>query len=278
MGKEERTIWERLENIPRWIPFSLVIIIMVYALMNPLGLPISIGTETREFYEHIDELSSGDVVLISIEMDPASAAELAPAMNALLHHLFRKDVIVLFYPSRTDIYPQMYREYVEVKFDPYEQYGKVYGEDYMAYGFVAGDDIALTKLAQDLLFPEVDIDGNKLTDLEIMKELKDHNDIKAVINITSSGMAQFVRTWSEPYGVALHGIVMSMMLPVVSPYYSAGQIQSLISGASGSPEYELLIGKPGEGLKNTDALSLVHLLVIVLIFLGNIGYLLKRGG
>lgn len=108
MAKEDNSIWEKLENIPRAVPFSLIIILMCFALIIPLGLPLTIGTETREFYDFIDNLPDGCVILLSLEMDPASAAELAPAMHAMLHHLFQKeDVKILFYPSRSDTFPPM---------------------------------------------------------------------------------------------------------------------------------------------------------------------------
>jgi hypothetical protein len=91
-----------------------------------------------------------------------------------------------------------------------------------------------------------------------------------------SSPADWVQQWTTPYDVSLACVVLKMMMPSVSPYYGTGQVDALIPGAGASAEYELLVNRPGEGLASTDALSFAHLLIIVLVVLGNVVLLNKR--
>ncbi len=59
-------------------------------------------------------------------------------------------------------------------------------------------------------------------------------------------------------------------------YMGAGQIEGFINGLRGSAEYELMIKEPGVGVISMDQVSVTHLYAIILLVLGNIGYLVQR--
>ena len=61
------------------------------------------------------------------------------------------------------------------------------------------------------------------------------------------------------------------------PYLNAGQLEGLLGGLSGAAEYEKLIGVPGTATIGMDAQSIAHILIILLIALGNIAYFATRG-
>ena len=44
-----------------------------------------------------------------------------------------------------------------------------------------------------------------------------------------------------------------------------------------SAEYELLLKRPGLAIAGVDAISMSHLLVIVLVIIGNVAYFLSGG-
>jgi hypothetical protein len=60
------------------------------------------------------------------------------------------------------------------------------------------------------------------------------------------------------------------------PFLSTGQLVGLLGGLSGAAEYEKLIDTPGDATIGMDAQSIVHILIIVLIVLGNIAYFATR--
>jgi hypothetical protein len=69
--------------------------------------------------------------------------------------------------------------------------------------------------------------------------------------------------------------VTAVMATTYYPYLSSGQFSGLVGGLKGAAEYEELLAKPGLGVKGMEAQSLGHLLLIMLIIIGNLG-LLKR--
>jgi hypothetical protein len=61
------------------------------------------------------------------------------------------------------------------------------------------------------------------------------------------------------------------------PYLSAGQILGLIGGMKGAAEYERLMDLFGDARRGMDAQSLVHVVIVVLVILGNLA-LFSTGG
>jgi hypothetical protein len=62
-------------------------------------------------------------------------------------------------------------------------------------------------------------------------------------------------------------------------YYSAHQISGIIGGLQGASEYETLVEKPGAATLGMPAQSSAHVLLILLLIIGNIGFILtKRRG
>jgi len=64
--------------------------------------------------------------------------------------------------------------------------------------------------------------------------------------------------------------------PNLYQYLHAGQIKGIIGGLQGAAEYESLIEKPGSATLGMPAQSWGHGLIILLLIIGNIGFLLSR--
>jgi len=65
--------------------------------------------------------------------------------------------------------------------------------------------------------------------------------------------------------------------PTMLPYVNEQQqLVGLLGGLKGAAEYELLINKPGFATKGMDAQSVAHLIIILFILIGNIGYFATR--
>lgn len=275
------TIWDRIDNIPRQFYYAILVIGLCIILVNPIGLPIHIGTQTEELYNIIEELPDDSVVLIDIAFGSGAIPELGPAFTAVMHHMCQKDVRIIVMTLYTEG-PQMYSILVDNGIKPDQEYSKVYGTDYVFFGYNAGGVTTMTELATDMRLLETDFKGTSLDSLPAMDGVETQADIDLVITFTTSSggissPADWVQQWAAPYGTPLACVVLKMMVPTVSPFYGAGQVVALVPGAGGSAEYELLVNKPGQGLMSTDALSFAHILVILLIILGNIAYFAKGG-
>jgi len=72
------------------------------------------------------------------------------------------------------------------------------------------------------------------------------------------------------------GCVTAVMGPENYPYLNSGQLKGLVAGLKGAAEYETLLGKPAIATRGMPAQSAVHILIIVLIVIGNILYLVEK--
>ena len=69
---------------------------IVVPLIFPIGLPIEPGPMVKAAYNAVEDLKPGDVVFISLDLDPASTPELEPFYKSVVLQLKRKGVKMVF--------------------------------------------------------------------------------------------------------------------------------------------------------------------------------------
>ena len=84
-----------LLNIDRRIIFLLVLVAIVAAFFVPMKMPIVPSKPVLGAFEGMDRLPARAPVLIAMDYDPASRAELVPMNVALLRHAFQKDCRII---------------------------------------------------------------------------------------------------------------------------------------------------------------------------------------
>jgi len=84
------------------------------------------------------------------------------------------------------------------------------------------------------------------------------------------------------FGIKVGAGVTAVMAPDFYPYFETGQFSGMLAGMKGAAEYEDAIAEK-YGLKETrramagmGAQSAAHLLIMVFVILGNVGYFLTR--
>ena len=78
------------------------------------------------------------------------------------------------------------------------------------------------------------------------------------------------------YGVPMTCGATAVMAPKLFAYVGSKQLQGLLGGMKGAAEFEVLVGHPDQAFRGMDAQSLIHLLIIGLVLVGNIGYFASR--
>jgi len=66
-------------------------------------------------------------------------------------------------------------------------------------------------------------------------------------------------------------------VPGMAPYLGSGQLSALMPGLTASAEYEVLLNRPGLAVAGVDAVSMSHLLVFILVVVGNIAFFATGG-
>jgi hypothetical protein len=67
------------------------------------------------------------------------------------------------------------------------------------------------------------------------------------------------------------------MAPGYYPFLDSGQMQGMLVGAKGAAELEILVDRPAKASRIMNVQSWAHLLIILLIVIGNLGYIFTRG-
>lgn len=274
----DKTIWDRLADIPREILYGILLVVFVIPLIFPLGLPVPISSNVEKWYDTIEALPSGSVVMIDFGYSGGGEPELGPMAVAVYKHLFSKGGIKIIAMSTSIEGTQLWdKAMAEIQPD---RYGAVYGVDYIHIGYIAGTETAMAAIGTDIrATTTTDYHGNPLSQYSIMDGINGAEDFDLLICYTTGGDQSegWVRQWVTVYGTEYLCSVLAMMVPTMLPYQDAGQIISVTSGAQAG-EMESLVHVPARGIKSADVITLTHILVIIYVLIGNVATLIKRGG
>ncbi|MDD3804533.1 MAG: hypothetical protein PHW02_09155 [bacterium] len=271
----------------RWI-YLVVALVVIIPFVFPIGCPMRITPPVQSMYDYIDDsIPENGVLLIGVDYDPSTMAELHPMAKAMTAHAFYNNVRVIF----VTMYPQgsgMAQDIIEKTLtywnsaNPDNQ--RELGRDVTLLAYVPGVSAVMLKMGEDI--PETfneDAYGNKIEDLPVMAGVNTYDDIDYMVELAGSAV---VLSWLM-YANGRYGLTMGIGTTAVSAaeYYSylqSGQANGLLGGLKGAAEYEKLIAEHHgfEGRRDAsvgmDAQSAAHVAILLLIILGNIAYFIKK--
>jgi hypothetical protein len=202
--------------------------------------------------------------------------ELAPYAVATYIQLFKKADIKVIAMSTSIEGPLLYDK-VMTEINP-SRFGKEYGKDYIQIGYIAGTETAMAAVGKSIsATTTTDYKGTPLSQYSIMKGVDKAEDFALLIEYTTGGDQSegWVRQWYTPYKVPYLCCVLAMMVPTMLPYQKAGQIVSVVAGATAG-QIEILVKAPGRGAKSADVITITHILCIAFVVIGNIAYFGKK--
>jgi len=272
----EETIWEKLGTINyKWL-YVISIIAMIYPILSPMGLPVTISEPVRGFKDTIDSLPEGAVVIWQEGGGGSVYDEIRPAMVAAWKVLMSRPIRVIAW-SDTSEGPVILVDTVH-KIDPEENYGKVYGEDYVILGYLPGDETATASVATNIRKSfSTDYFGKSIEGMTVFDGVETGKDVDLIIQIYTGcyNYDWIVRQWVVPLGTKTLGITMACCGPMLAPYYPE-MCQGYLSGTAGGTELEILGGVLGEGAVVSDAKNLGLFPLMLFIVFGNIAFLYKK--
>ena len=259
----------------RWI-FLIIGTVVIIPLFFPLGLPIRATATTQQVYDTIDALPHGSKVLVSCEYGPSTKPEIHPMTLAVMRHLFKnkhKVYVTCLWPDGQFL--------AEEALDQVggEEYGLKYGEDYVLLGFRPGNEAVVKGIVSNLRkVYTIDSRGTKVTEIPMMDGIHRFEDFDFLFSASAGypGTIEWVQYAVDPTDVPMSTGTTSIQVNEVMPYVAAGQVNGILAGMPGAAEYEALIGVPGIGTSGMDAQSVAHLVIVLFIVLGNIGYFIER--
>ncbi len=266
---------ERLERIDRRVIFLIIFLAVAGPLIMPIGLKIEVSEPVQIFYDAVNDLLPGSRVLVSADYDPASMPEVYPMNEALVHHLFSKDIQIIglgLWPQGIPLNQAAMERAAQV-------HGKEYGKDFVNLGYKAGGIVVISALAENILqtFP-ADYAGRPIAELEIMKGVRNLDNIDLIVSLSAGdpGVREWIMIAQGRYRKRVSGGVTAVSAPAFYPYLNAGQLKGLIGGMKGAAEYEKLVERSGTASRGMDAQSIAHGVIIFFIVIANVFYLIGR--
>lgn len=258
----------------RWI-YGLVWIAVIVPFLIPVKLPISISPETQSLYDTVEALPDSSTVMLVFDYYPSTMAETEPMAVAAARHFFSKDCKVITLSNIPLGGPSM-AETVTRRIAA--EYGKEYGTDFVNLGYKYGY-ISVLKgmgLSIESIFP-TDNSGTPLSELPLMDSIKNYKQISFIFEVADNATADYwVSIVNAGYGVPMGVGATAVMAPKFYAFLGSKQIVGLLGGMKGAAEYEILIGHPDAAFRGMDVQSMVHLMIILMVVLGNISYFVGK--
>ncbi|UCF70057.1 MAG: hypothetical protein JSW49_07595 [candidate division WOR-3 bacterium] len=271
-----------LTKIPRRFIFLAIALAVAIPLVIPIGIPVNVMPQSKRLFEAVDSLNSeSKPILISCDFDPQSLPELYPMLMAITRQCYAKNIKVILmalWPQGTGM--------VEMALDELStEFTKEYGVDYAFLGYKFGVAAVLLGMGENIsgVFP-VDYYGTPVDSLPLLRSVRNYKDISLIITLSTGdpGWRQWLLYAQSRYRARLGVGVTAVSAADVYPYVETKQVTGFLAGMKGASEYENLVQEKGystgifRATQGMDAQSLGHLLIMIFIILGNVGYFYAR--
>lgn len=279
--------WEKLGNVDRRIIYIILLIAVIIPLIATVKLPSNVRAmpRTLDVYNHIENIdpnSRRKAIMLSVDFDPQTVPELQPQFEAVLRHAFSRDIPVVVLT--------MYIQGLTIAEDVLErlsaEYKKVYGEDYVFLGWKPIMVAVIMGMGNfiDQTFP-TDFYGTPLSQLPIMEDIRNYDDIGLVMNFTGGSVYQTWITFAyTPFRVPVATGVTSVSVADLYPYLGSKQLVGMLAGMKAAAEYERLVKdnySPDKEIflratQSMPALSASLIVIILFVIIGNVSFFATR--
>jgi len=275
----------------RWI-YLLVFLALAWPIVQRYSLPPAKMNSAGRMFDVMDTLKfgPGDIAFIAMDYGPNTIAENKPQSEVTIEHLMRRRIPFALYSQyvQADPFLKSVPEGIAEKLmkeDPTQSWA--YGKDWVNFGYRPGGTLFIQSIpkAENILeHLKEDAFGTALKDIPCLKDFKSFKNVKLLGQFTGltgtfEAFVQFFQT--EDYRPTfVHGCT-SITVPEAYIYLDSGQIVGLLEGIAGAAWYSKLLSDrfvkraPDDALIINTSLGIAHLVLIGLIFLGNVVGLVK---
>lgn len=257
----------------RRIIFGIVFIAVMLPLIFPIGWASEVSPMVKMSHSLIDSTPQGKYGLISFDYEASTITELQPMAVAQIEHAWSKGHKVI----ATALWPQgpqmAAQSFEEAKKNPLFK-DKQYGIDYVNMGYKVGGVVTIQALGSSFkaVYPK-DSSGTDWDAIPMLKDIRNLKDLAWISSLSSGvpGLKEWVMIAHDVYKIPVTGGTTAVSAPGFLPYVNdQNQLTGLLGGLKAASEYEMLIDKKGPATTKMDAQSVAHIVVLLLIALGNI--------
>lgn len=282
--------YEAIAKIDRRIIYLLLTIFVVLPFFIRFSLRQNIMPQTQKLFDFVDSIPScNKAVIISFDYTPQTMPECHPMAIALLRHCFARKIPVVGMSFdiqgpglAVDAFTKVADEFNQIAATRNDSI--IYGEDYVYLGWKSGFTAAVLDMGESIagVFPR-DYFRTPVDSFPLMQRTKNYKNVEIAIILSAAAWPEYWVLYPQSrYGVKVAAGLTAVMAPKYYPFVQTGQFSGMMSGMKGAAEYEHLIVQHGyaSDLGRADigmnSQTIVHLFIIILIILGNIGFIFLR--
>ncbi len=284
-------MYEFFKNLDRRWVFLAMFLAVAIPILAQAQFPEKETGLARAVFDKVEALNAGDDVLLAFDFDPGSEGELGPMATSFTRHCAEKG-LRMFYLALWPVGPQMIDDSIErvIKSDFPDM---IYGEDYVNLGFKPGNEGVIKVIVTDLReLYTTDDKGTNVDQIPMMAGIKSVQDFDLVISVSAGyvGTKEWVQYAATPYpdSITIVAGCTGVQAPLLYPYIPE-QLPGLLGAIKGAAEYEKLVNdkydralgrepepKYEEGKRRMGPQLVAHVLMILLIIVGNMIYFYER--
>jgi hypothetical protein len=274
----------RLQKIDRrWVYlFVFVACTVPFVLAQTkykIALPVYESPEARDVYDVVDKCPPNKVVMVDSSWDAGSMGENRGQVEVVFDHMLRNHTKFIVTAQNCPLGPQFSQEVLD-KLVAEKYPNAKYGVDYVNLGVVIGADWQImSQIAKDIrrVYPK-DVKGTLVDQIPVMKNVHNINDIYMIHAVTYSPSENWLAFIYGPYRTPITFGCAGIQSTTYYRYVSSGQLKGMLVGIRGAAEYDAMLyptdlsKRRSLGTKLIVPLSFGHLVVIIAIIVGNIGF------
>lgn len=269
--------YKRLMGIDRRILYIILAIGISFPMFSPIGLPIPSDAATQASWDFISSLPAGSNVLYAFDLSASGLTELKPTAMVLARRSFElgQNVFLIALWAEGNNLGATWIDPIAA------EYKAVYGVNYIKLGFMVGWSAFLEQSRTDFYAAcngGIDATGAKLSTFPIMKNVTKAKDFDVVMsyNTGDPGPTAWIQQWNATESVPILSACTAVSTPGMENYFQAGLLKGNVGGLAGAAYIEKLAGVKGTATGGMDSQSLGHVIIILFLILGNIGYFAAR--
>jgi hypothetical protein len=189
----------KIANIDRRIMYLLLVAVIAFALIRPVGLAIKVSPETMKVYNAIAALPETSIIWMGFEFDAGAIPELMPAAKMVIREAFDRNLKIVaggMWQMAGDVTNQAFDAVLP------DCPNKQYGVDYVSIGYRPGRDVWLDQMTRDAWAASANQDykGTKFADLPLMSQFKSLKDAKflMVFSTGTPSTPEYIKVASGP--------------------------------------------------------------------------------
>ena len=270
-------IFQILNNIDRRIIYLLLSISVITPMLIEIKMPIVPDQYAITVYNAISEKlkdnqsSNTKKILLSFDYGPSTEPELGPMSYSIMKQVLLTDnevhLVALF-----DTGVGMINKIAEKVKDDLLLEGHIdYDSRIFNLGYAPGAEAVIKGMLSDIpkIFPKARGKVENLCDYDFIVSF----------SAGSPGSKEWVQFAGDQSQSECDGKIIDITTGVTAvqvtellPYVNTGQLKGILAGLAGAASYESLTGEYGPASKKMAPQSFAHLLIVVLIIIGNVTY------